>query len=140
MITTVLQSTIFLSGTDVTLNRTIDKFTNKSRNRKYVHRWIRLLQLPFLHCSCCYFTQEKSSTHSSESEIRQSPIQYIGSLGQMTHSKYYFFHNFLQNALQTSFQFIFLFFHNFTKIKIKTFECPNYEKNNASTKQASKLY
>ena len=44
----------------------------------------------------------------------------------------FFFHNFLQNSLQKSFQFIFLFFHKFTKIKIKSFECPksirNYEK------------
>ena len=43
-----------------------------------------------------------------------------------------FFHNFLQNSLQKLFQFIFLFFYNFTKIKIKSFECPksirNYEK------------
>ena len=45
-----------------------------------------------------------------------------------------FFHNLLQNSLHKSFQFIFLFFSNFTKIKIKNFECPksirNYEKNN----------
>ena len=51
-------------------------------------------------------------------------------------SKYYFFfHNFLQNSLQKLFQFIFLFFYKFTKIKIKSFECPkpisNYKKNNA---------
>ena len=43
-----------------------------------------------------------------------------------------FFHNFLQNSLQKSFQFIFLLFHNFTKNKVKSFECPksikNYEK------------
>ena len=44
-----------------------------------------------------------------------------------------FFHNFLKNYLQKLFQFIFLFFfYNFTKIKIKNFECPksirNYEK------------
>ena len=35
--------------------------------------------------------------------------------------------------MQKSFQFIILFFYNFTKIKIKSFECPkfirNYEKN-----------
>ena len=47
----------------------------------------------------------------------------------------FFFHNFLQNSLQKLFQFIFLFFYKFTKIKIKSFECPksirNYEKNNA---------
>ena len=47
----------------------------------------------------------------------------------------FFFHNFLQNSLQKSFQFIFLFFYNITKIKIKSFESPksmtNYEKNNA---------
>ena len=35
-----------------------------------------------------------------------------------------FFHNFLQNFLQKSFQFIFLFLYKFTKIKIKSFECP----------------
>ena len=47
-------------------------------------------------------------------------------------SKYYFFHDFLQNSLQKSFQFIFLFLYKITKIKIKSFECPkskrNYEK------------
>jgi hypothetical protein len=46
-----------------------------------------------------------------------------------------FFHNFLHDSLQKLFQFIFLFFYNFTKIKRKSFECPksrrNYEKNNA---------
>ena len=44
---------------------------------------------------------------------------------------YFFFHDFLQNSLQKSFQFIFLFFSKITKIKI---ECPksirNYEKKN----------
>ena len=51
-----------------------------------------------------------------------------GSLGPMTHrlsvwcSNYYFFHNFLQILCKKSFQFIFLFFYNFTKIKIKSFE------------------
>ena len=40
-------------------------------------------------------------------------------------SKYIlFFHDFLQNSLQKSFQFIFLFFYKITKIKIKSFECP----------------
>ena len=33
-----------------------------------------------------------------------------------------FFYNFLQNSLQKSFHFIFLFFHNSTKIN--SFECP----------------
>ena len=40
-----------------------------------------------------------------------------------------FFHNFLQNSLKKSFQFIFLFSYNFTKIKIKTFECPKSIRN-----------
>ena len=35
-----------------------------------------------------------------------------------------FFHNFLQNSLQKPFQFIFLYFYNFTKVKINNFECP----------------
>ena len=39
-------------------------------------------------------------------------------------SKYYFFHDFLQNSLQKSFQFIFLFFYKITKIKIKEFWVP----------------
>ena len=43
-----------------------------------------------------------------------------------------FFHSFMQNSLQKSFQFIFIFFYKFTKIRIKSFECPkfmmNYEK------------
>ena len=47
----------------------------------------------------------------------------------------FFSHCFLQNSLQKLFQFIFLFFYNFTEIKIKSFECPksirNYKKNNA---------
>jgi hypothetical protein len=48
----------------------------------------------------------------------------------------FFFQNFLQNSLKELFQFIyFLFFHKFTKMKIKSFECPksirNYEKYNA---------
>jgi len=30
----------------------------------------------------------------------------------------FLFHNFLQNSLKKSFQFIFLFFYDFTKIKI----------------------
>ena len=45
-----------------------------------------------------------------------------------------FSHNFLQNSLQKLLQFIFLLFYDFTKIKIKSFEClksiRNYEKNN----------
>ena len=41
------------------------------------------------------------------------------------------FHNILQNPLQNSFQFIFLLLYNFTKVNINSFECPNYEKNNA---------
>ena len=32
----------------------------------------------------------------------------------------YFFHDFLQNSLQKSFQYIFLFFYKITKIKIKS--------------------
>ena len=36
----------------------------------------------------------------------------------------FFFHDFLQNSLQKSFHFIFLFFYKITKIKIKSFECP----------------
>ena len=40
-------------------------------------------------------------------------------------SKYFFFHDFLQNSLQKSFQFFFLiFFKKTSKIKIKSFECP----------------
>ena len=35
-----------------------------------------------------------------------------------------FFHDFLQNSLQKSFQFIFLFFYEITKAKIKSFDCP----------------
>ena len=61
-----------------------------------------------------------------------------GSLGRWSHrpsvwcSKYY---NFLQNSLQKLFQFNFHFSYKFTKIKIKSFECPksmrNYKKKNA---------
>ena len=34
------------------------------------------------------------------------------------------FHAFLQNSVQKLFQFVFLFFHSFTKIRIKIFEGP----------------
>ena len=76
-------------------------------------------------------------------KIRQSSIWYAGPLGwwdkrlivQASDVPSIFFHNFLQNSLQKSFQFIFSFFYKFTKIKIKSFECPksirNYEKNTA---------
>ena len=39
------------------------------------------------------------------------------------------FQNFLQNSLQKLIQFIFLFFHKFTTIKIKSFECPKSIRN-----------
>ena len=60
-----------------------------------------------------------------------------GSLVQMTCrrsvSSNIFFHSFLQNPLQESFQFFFSY--KFTKMKIKSFECPkstwNYNRNNA---------
>ena len=39
-------------------------------------------------------------------------------------SKYYFFHDFLQNSLQKYFQSICLFFLKNTKIKVKSFKCP----------------
>ena len=53
-----------------------------------------------------------------------------GPMGQMNRrpsiwcSKYYFFHDFLQNSLQKYFQYICLFFLKNTKIKVKSFECP----------------
>ena len=37
-------------------------------------------------------------------------------------SKHYFFHHLFQNTLQKAFQFILLFFHKITKIKLKSFE------------------
>ena len=40
-----------------------------------------------------------------------------------------FFHKFLHTSLQKSFQFIFIFFYNFTKIKIKTFMYPKSVRN-----------
>ena len=36
-----------------------------------------------------------------------------------------FFHDFLQNSLQKSFQFIFLFFYKIKKMILRSFECPN---------------
>ena len=51
--------------------------------------------------------------------LKSGNLQY-NTLGRMTYqpsvwcSKYFFFHNFMQNTLQKSFQFIFLFFYNFT--------------------------
>ena len=67
---------------------------------------------------------------------------FTGSLGQMTHrpsvwcSKYYFFSQFLAKFFAKIVSIYFsIFFYKFTKIKIKSFECPksirNYEKNNA---------
>ena len=66
-------------------------------------------------------------------KIRQFTIHYAGLLGRWDKRildqmfdvpSIIFFHNFLQNSLQKSFQFIFLFFYKITKIKIKSFECP----------------
>ena len=45
-------------------------------------------------------------------------------------STYYFVHNFLLDSLQKSFQFIYIFFHNFTKIRIMSFGCPKTQANN----------
>ena len=36
----------------------------------------------------------------------------------------------MQNSLQKLFQFIFIFFHKITKMKIKSFECPKSVRNN----------
>ena len=47
--------------------------------------------------------------------MKKKKLVYLSNL------KLFFFHNFLQNSLQKSFQFI---LYNFTKIKIKSFECP----------------
>ena len=80
--------------------------------------------------------------HSSMSFKNPSIFNIIrwvaGSMRQTTHrpsvwcSKYFFFHNFLQNYLQKLFQFISLFSYKFKKIKILSFEWPksirNYEK------------
>ena len=66
-------------------------------------------------------------------EIRQSTMYYAGLLGRRDKRiidqasdvpNIIFFHDFLQNSSQKSFQFIFLFFYKITKIKIKRFECP----------------
>ena len=67
----------------------------------------------------------------SSSEIRQSTIYYAGLLGRwdnelstksLMFQVLFFFHDFLQNSLLKSFQFIFLsFFYKITKIKIKSF-------------------
>ena len=43
--------------------------------------------------------------------------------------KMFFFHDFQQNSLQKSFQFILLFFYKITKIKIKSFQCPKTIRN-----------
>ena len=75
-------------------------------------------------------------------EIRQSTIYYAGLLGRWYKRivdqasdvpSIIFFHDFLQNSLQKSFQFIFLFFHKITKVKIKSFECSK------STKSIKKI-
>ena len=67
-------------------------------------------------------------------KIRQFTIYYAGLLGRWDKRivnqasdvpSIIFFHDFLQNSLQKFFQFIVIFFIcNYTKIKIKSFECP----------------
>ena len=52
---------------------------------------------------------------------------------KLTQTLLFFFHDFLQNSLQKAFQFIFLFFYEIKKIKIKRFECPK------STKSIKKI-
>ena len=118
------------------------------REWKFRLRPFGFFHVLWLHCRtpkklffCNYSTTDSNTTCctvlylywlklESYVKIRQSTIWYAGSLGQMTRQpsvwcfKYYFFHNFLQNSLQKSFQFIFLFLYKFTKIKIKSFECP----------------
>ena len=69
-----------------------------------------------------------------EPKVRQSTIYYAGLLGQWDKqivdqesdvpSIIFFFHDFLQNSLQKSFQFFLLFFYKITKIKKNSFECP----------------
>ena len=66
-------------------------------------------------------------------KIRQSTIWYAGLLGRWDKwlvdqasdvPSIFFFHNFLQNSFQRSFQFIYFYFYcNFTKVKIKSYEC-----------------
>ena len=63
---------------------------------------------------------------------------FAGPMGQTTRrprfwcSKYYFFHEILQNSLQKPFQFICFVLYKITKMKIKSFGCPKsirkYEK------------
>ena len=76
------------------------------------------------------------------SETRQSKIYYAGLLGRWDKQivdqasdvpSIIFFHKILQNSLQKPFYFIFfIYFFQFTRMKIKSFECPksirNYEK------------
>ena len=57
---------------------------------------------------------------NTERELKSDNHQY-NTLGRWIDVPSIFFYDFLQNYLQTSFQFIFLFFYNFTKIKIKSF-------------------
>ena len=69
-----------------------------------------------------------------ELKIRQSSVLYAGSMGQTTHRpSVLFFHKFMQISLQKLFQFLFLFY-NFTKIKIKSFECPEFKRNHEKKK------
>ena len=88
--------------------------------------------------------QGKLDTKSFRSQIQQSKIYYDGSVARWDKRlidqasdvpSIIFFLNFLQNSLKKSFQFIFLFFKNFMKIKIMGFDClksiRNYEKKNA---------
>ena len=79
----------------------------------------------------------EAQTISSESKIRQSTIYYAGLLGRWYKQtvdqasdvpSIISFHDFLQNSLQKSFQFIFLFFYKITKIEIKSFDFPKYIK------------
>ena len=68
----------------------------------------------------------KDTTVSKNPTIFNIICWVAGFMGRSSHrpspSIILLFHNFLQNSLQKSFQFIFLFFCNLTKIKIKGFE------------------
>ena len=80
-------------------------------------------QIKYLNQFIAFFSQFDLIIHPDRFEIRQSDNT-LGREEIVSWSKYYFFHNFLQNSLQKSFQLI---FYRFTKMKIKSYEFPKFK-------------
>jgi len=80
----------------------------------------------------CSFDEKNKQKHYSIKSVNlqnNTPVRWADGTNDpstkllMFHVSF-FFHKILQNSLQKPFQFIFLFFHKITKMKIKSFEFP----------------